>query len=96
MRTTLNAGLLGLTLLALVTGVTASQTEDISSPKLRIAWEEFKKLHDKNDVVVVDVRGADAFEQGHIPNSRSVPLDQVGQRVEELKKLKKPVVTYCA
>ena len=84
-----------LALLLLAGGVAAFQ-EDTSSPKLRVSWEEFKKLYDKNEAVVVDVRGADAYELGHIPNSRSVPLDQVGQRVEELKKLKKPIVTYCA
>ena len=82
-------------LLLIVTGASAFQ-EDISSPKLRISWEEFKKLYDKNEAVVIDVRAADAYEAGHIPSSRSIPLDQVGQRVDELKALKKPIVTYCA
>lgn len=77
-------------------GAAAFQTEDTSSPKLRISWDEFKKLHDKQDVVVVDVRGADAYAAGHIPGSRSVPLDQVAQHAEELKKLGKPIVVYCA
>jgi rhodanese-related sulfurtransferase len=81
--------------LVLVTGVAAVQ-DDISSPTLRITWEEFKKLHDKHDAVIVDVRAAQAFEQGHIPGSRSIPYDEVGKHVEELKALKKPIVLYCA
>ena len=77
-------------------GAASAQTEDTSSPALRIAWDEFKTLYDKNEAVVVDVRGADAYEAGHVPGSRSIPLDQVEQHVEELKKLKKPIVLYCA
>jgi hypothetical protein len=80
----------------LTSGGALALQEDISSPKLRISWEEFKKLYDKNEAVVIDVRGADGYEAGHIPNSRSIPLDQVAQRVDELKGLKKPIVTYCA
>jgi rhodanese-related sulfurtransferase len=85
-----------LTVAVFVSGAAAFQAEDISSPKLRIAWDEFKKLYDKNEAVVVDVRSADAYELGHIPNSRSIPLDQVGHRVDELKALKKTIVFYCA
>ena len=72
------------------------QEEDLSSPKLRIEWAEFKKLYDANRIEVVDVRGADAFEAGHIPGSRSIPLDQIARRADALKTLKKPLVLYCA
>ena len=74
----------------------AHAEEDTTSPKLRISWDEFKKLHDSGKLVVVDVRSAAAFEAGHIPGPRSVPLEQVEKRVAELKKLKRPIVTYCA
>jgi len=84
------------TMCALNSSVGRSQEVDVSSPKLRIGWEEFKKLYDAKKVVVVDVRDKGAFEAGHIPDSRSVPLDEVERRAAELKKLKKPIVTYCA
>jgi 3-mercaptopyruvate sulfurtransferase SseA len=70
--------------------------DDLASARLRIEWGEFKKLYDAGKVVVVDVRGPDAFEAGHIPGARSVPLDQVESRADELKKLGKPLVFYCA
>jgi 3-mercaptopyruvate sulfurtransferase SseA len=73
-----------------------AQEEDHASPKLRIAWEEFKKLYDDGKVVVVDVRGADAYGAGHIPGSRSIPLPDVERHAPELKKLAQPVVLYCA
>jgi rhodanese-related sulfurtransferase len=81
---------------AVATPLAGMQAEDFSSPKLRIAWSEFKKLYDDNKAVVIDVRSADAFEGGHIPGSRSVPLEQVASRVDELKKLNRPIVVYCA
>lgn len=77
-------------------GAAAAQTEDTSSPKLRIGWDEFKKLYDDKAAVVIDVRSADAFEAGRIPGSRSIPLDQVQEQVEELKTVGKPIVLYCA
>jgi rhodanese-related sulfurtransferase len=73
-----------------------AQEDDIYSPKLRIPWEEFKKLQDHENVVVVDVRDAGSFQTGHIPDARSIPLDDVEKRIPELKRVKKPIVTYCA
>jgi 3-mercaptopyruvate sulfurtransferase SseA len=74
----------------------AAQEGELASPKLRIEWAEFKPLYDAGKVVVVDVRGTDAFEAGHIPAAMSVPLDEVERRAAELKDLKKPIVLYCA
>jgi predicted sulfurtransferase len=75
---------------------TVAQEDDIYSPKLRIAWEEFKPLYEQDKVVVVDVRDRAGFDSGHIPKARSIPLDEVEKHVAELKKAKKPIVTYCA
>jgi 3-mercaptopyruvate sulfurtransferase SseA len=83
-------------LMLVVGGAAASQTDDISSPKLRIVWDDFKKLYDDKAVLVVDVRGADAYAAGHIPGSRSIPLDEIGRHADELQKLNKPIVVYCA
>ena len=80
----------------LLVGGAAAQQEDTSSAQLRISWEDFKKQYDKNEVVVIDVRSVEAYELGHVPGSRSIPLDKVEQHVDELKALKKPIVLYCA
>ncbi len=76
--------------------VRASQEDELASPKLRIAWTEFKKEYDAGKVVLIDVRGEDAYNAGHIPGSRSIPLDRIEGQAGELKKLKKPIVLYCA
>lgn len=76
--------------------VRATGQDDLSSPKLRIEWGEFKKLYDAGKVVVVDVRDPIAFEASRIPGSINVPLDEVEKRVAELGKHDKPIVFYCA
>jgi rhodanese-related sulfurtransferase len=83
---------------ALVLGCSGAvaREDDIHSPALRIPWDEFKKLYDDKKVVVVDVRGEEGFQTGHISGARSIALDDVEKRIPELKKLQKPIVTYCA
>lgn len=86
--------LLAVAVLAMPTGAAAQ--DDLTSPKLRIEWAEFKKLYDGGKVVVVDVRDPVAFENSRIPGSINVPLGQVAARVAELRKHGKPLVFYCA
>lgn len=74
----------------------AAQEDDWRSPKLRIEWAEFKKLHDAGNVVIVDVRDAVAFETARIPGSVNVPLAEIEKRLDDLRKYKKPIVFYCA
>jgi len=73
-----------------------SQDDELASPKLRIDWATFKASYDANQVIVVDVRDTATFKTGHIPGARSVPLADVEHAIGELKKAKKPIVTYCA
>jgi rhodanese-related sulfurtransferase len=70
--------------------------DDISSPSLRIGYEEFKKLYDEHQVVVIDTRDEKSFEAGHIPGARVIPVNDIAAHLEELKRLTKPIVTYCS
>jgi len=58
---------------------------------------EFKKLVAANNVTIVDVRGNDAYIGGHIPGALSIPEETINEAVaEKLKKMGKPVATYCS
>ena len=73
-----------------------AQDEDLSSPKLRVGWAEFKTLHDANKVLLIDVRDSESFALGHIPGAISIPLAEVEQQAARLKREKRPLVIYCA
>jgi 3-mercaptopyruvate sulfurtransferase SseA len=77
-------------------GAAQQEEEDTSSPALRIEWAAFKKLYDAKKIEVIDVRTEAVYETGHIPRSRSIPLDRIAGRVDELRKLNKPLVLYCS
>jgi 3-mercaptopyruvate sulfurtransferase SseA len=81
-------------------GVSASPQaptgDALASPKLRIDWAEFRTLYDRMRAVIIDVRDPMSFASGHIPGARSIPLDQIERQAAELKKLRKPIVLYCA
>ena len=69
-----------------------------SMPKSdRISMADFKKLSAANNVVIVDVRAHDAYIGGHIPGALSIPEGTINEAVaEKLKKMGKPVATYCS
>lgn len=46
------------------------------------------------DIVVIDVRPGDEFAAGHLPHARSMPLDELEQRIADLPPGKE-VVAYC-
>ena len=71
-------------------------TAEPSSDPSRIKLEDFKKDVDAGRLYVIDVRSGEAYGAGHIPGAVSVPLSVIGQRMAELKAVKKPIVAYCA
>lgn len=48
----------------------------------------------RGDVVVVDVRPAEEFEAGHIEGARSIPIEDLEQRLDQLPS-DTEVVAYC-
>lgn len=49
---------------------------------------EFFNLHKtlKKDEIILDVRRPEEFEAGHIENARNIPVDQVAEFTDELRK----------
>jgi len=46
--------------------------------------------------VILDVRSASEYREGHVKGSLHIPLDQVGRELNRLRKTGKPVITCCA
>ena len=52
-------------------------------------------LKNKQDYVVLDVRSADEFAQGHIEGAINIPHNAVLDEISKLKALDKPLVVHC-
>jgi rhodanese-related sulfurtransferase/DNA-binding HxlR family transcriptional regulator len=48
----------------------------------------------RGDVVLIDVRPGEEFEAGHIEDARSIPLDELQERLAELP-ADREIVAYC-
>ena len=46
--------------------------------------------------VIIDVRSVGEFQSGHIKGSKNIPLNTIGSKINEIKKLNKPVIACCA
>ncbi len=49
-----------------------------------------------NGAVLIDVRTPGEFSQGKVSGSKNVPLDKIGGKIDNIKKLNKPIVLCCA
>lgn len=49
----------------------------------------------RDGAIILDVRPTGEFSSGHIRNSKNIPLDLLKQRIGEIKKWGKPVITVC-
>lgn len=53
------------------------------------------QMVNQQHAVFVDVRPAEDYAKGHIPQARSLPLDQIESRAQTLPK-NKPLIVVCA
>lgn len=59
-----------------------------------VTGEELEQWRDNGEVVVLDVRPAEEYAAGHIPGARSIPVDELDERLDELPK-DQEIVAYC-
>ena len=59
----------------------------------QIGAAEAVQLMNRRDALVVDLRDKQAYAEGHVPNSRNIPLAEFDKRWREIEKFKsRPVV----
>lgn len=49
----------------------------------------------ENGAIILDVRSQREWDAGHIESSVHIPLSELHNRVDEVKKLNKPIVACC-
>lgn len=77
----------------------AEDPHDHSTPPApevrRVDIDEARAAVERGEAVFVDVRGEDAFRQGHIRGALSVPTGTTAQHASKLPQ-NKLIITYCA
>lgn len=71
--------------------------DEMASAPDKLASVSRKQLMDqasRGEVIVIDVRPFDEFNQAHLPLARSMPLDEIATRIAELPKSVE-IVAYC-
>lgn len=61
----------------------------------RIAPEDVRPKHTRNEVTVIDVRDAASYAAAHIPGALHIPLARIEGEIQYLPK-DKQIVTYCS
>lgn len=58
---------------------------------------EATQLINREDAHIVDVREADEYASGHLPEAKNIPVAKLADRIGELEKFKdKPIIVCCA
>ena len=62
----------------------------------KLFWGTDLKPIIKNGAVIIDVRTVKEFQGGSAEGARNIPLGDLSRNIDEIKKMKKPVITCCA
>ncbi|MGM0546545.1 MAG: ArsR/SmtB family transcription factor [Bacteroidota bacterium] len=59
-----------------------------------ISLKDLQQRIEDNEVLVLDVRPKEEYQEGHIPGAISIPTGELEERIEDLPK-DKQIVAYC-
>ena len=60
----------------------------------RVSLGEARAAYESKQAVFVDVRSAEQYAHSHISGAKSIPLNELESRVNELNK-EQSIITYC-
>ena len=81
-------------LVALAGAVFWSPVSVMAADVDRIEAAEAKKLVDKGEAIMVDVRSRAAWDLGHVQGAWHIPGEELSARLAQLPK-NKLIITYC-
>ena len=89
--------ILGLIIISMFALCACTKKEETKMTYQMITMEEAKTIFEtEGDYIILDVRRADEFESGHIPNAVNVPNEIIGDtEIEELPDKEQLIYVYC-
>lgn len=58
--------------------------------------EKYQNMSTNKKTVIIDVRTYSEFMGGNVVGSINIPLDQIQQRLDEIKSFAQPIILCCA
>ena len=55
-----------------------------------------EEIINRKETTIIDVRTPEEFSQNHVEGSINIPLQEIPNRVEEVKSFSQPLVLCCA
>jgi phage shock protein E len=49
----------------------------------------------EKEAIIIDVRTYEEFASGHIQNAKNIPLQIIETKINDIKKLNKPIIVCC-
>ncbi len=91
-----NHPILSLIWVALLLALVVSWVQSLFSKIKFVTPTELTLKVNREDAVVLDIRGVEDFKKGHIAGARSLPLAQLPTQLDSLEKSKDvPIVVVC-
>jgi rhodanese-related sulfurtransferase len=82
--------------IAVISGLMLFWPGLLQAGRLLSAQQTTQRINHDN-AVIIDVREAQEFAGGHLPDARNIPFKELAGRVAELEKLKeKPLILVCS
>lgn len=79
--------------------VTGFMSENIIEEKCSqltiLEFKDYMNNHAKEDYILIDVRTEKEYNNGHIAEAINIPLDDLRERLSEMKDKNKPLIIYC-
>lgn len=93
----LSAFTAGLGLLGTASMAQQAPYKNMNAIQTITAKEAKKLLDERKDILLLDVREPDEYEQGHINGATNLPLSQIerGKLPDDILDKKEPVMVYC-
>ena len=80
--------------------ITANAKNGVVAGKIEIEEViQAKQIYDSGDVLFVDARTREDFDEGHIPGATSLPVGQFDELIDSFldqHDIEQPIVTYCS
>ena len=91
-----NHHLLSLAWVGLLLALVVSWVQSLLSKVLFVTPTELTIKVNREDAVLLDIRSADDFKNGHITSARNVPLAELSAQLPKLENEKnKPIIVVC-